>query len=238
MSDAIDLKMPGDQRPLQIGMVAYDDLTLLDLIGPQAVFSVVGTSHILSHSLAPVMGDSGVAIVPTATYADCPDHLDVLFVPGGRGTIAAMRDEALLAFLRRSAETARYVTSVCSGSLVLGAAGLLAGYKATTHWAVHDVLAEFAGVTPVRARVVTDRNRISGGGVTAGIDFGLTLLKALRGEEAAQLNQLLMEYDPEPPTDAGSPERAGEPLAGVARGLMAGFHEQVVAAARASAGAR
>ena len=182
------------------------------------------------------MGDSGVAIMPTCTYADCPDRLDMLFVPGGRGTIAAMEDAALLAFLRDQAETARYVTSVCSGSLVLGAAGLLNGYRATTHWAAHDVLGLFEGVSPEKARVVIDRNRVSGGGVTAGIDFGLELLTILRGETVAKLNQLLMEYDPKPPFEAGSPAGAGEQLTRLATELMSGFHDAAVAAARRSAG--
>ncbi len=162
----------------------------------------------------------------------------MLFVPGGRGTVAAMEDEELLAFLRNQAETARYITSVCSGSLVLGAAGLLNGYRATTHWATHDVLDLFDGVSPEKARVVIDRNRVSGGGVTAGIDFGLELLTVLRGESAAKLNQLLMEYDPKPPFEAGSPEGAGEQLTKLAKELMSGFRDAAAAAARRSPGHR
>ena len=225
-----ELEVPGGP-PLQIAMVAFDDLTLLDLIGPHAVFSNTSTLHIVSPSLAPVMSDSGLAIVPTCTYADCPTDLDVLFVPGGRGSLKAMQDSTLLDFLRERATTSRYVTSVCSGALVLGAAGLLEGYKATTHWAVHEVLSAFAGVEPVHGRVVIDRNRMTGGGVTAGIDFGLTLLAALRGDDVAKLTQLLMEYDPKPPFDAGSPERAGEETAQLGGQLMAGFAEASMQAA-------
>lgn len=238
MANDIDLVVTSDQPPLQIAMIAYDDLTLLDLVGPQAVFSTVGVSHIVSHSMTPVMGDSNMAIVPTCTYETCPKELDVLMVPGGRGTIAAMKDEVLLDFLRDRARTARYVTSVCSGSLVLAAAGVLRGYKSTSHWAVHDVLGEFEDVEPVEARVVIDRNRMSGGGVTAGIDFGLSLLRELRGEQVARLSQLLMEYDPQPPIDAGSPARAGAELTGIARGLMSGYRSAAAEAARASVGAK
>lgn len=238
MKDEITLKTSDEAPPLQIGLVAYDDLTLLDLVGPHTVFSLAGRSHIIARSLEPVMSDSGVAIVPTCTYADCPQDLDVLLVPGGRGAVAAMRDSTLLAFLQARESSTRFLTAVCSGPLVLAAAGLLRGYKSTSHWGVLDVLAEFDGVEAVSARVVVDRNRISGGGVTAGIDFGLTLLRELRGEHAAKLNQLLMEYDPQPPMDAGSPESAGEELAMLGRTLLAPYHAAIVDAARASVGAR
>ena len=228
-----NLDVPGGPL-LQIAMVAFDDLTLLDLIGPHAVFSNTATIHVVSPTLAPVISDSGLAILPTCTYADCPTELDVLFVPGGRGSLNAMQDTALLDFLRDRAKTSRYVTSVCSGALVLGAAGLLEGRKATTHWATHEVLGAFADVEPVRERVVIDGDRMTGGGVTAGIDFGLTLLAALRGEDVAKLTQLLMEYNPAPPFDAGSPEGAGEVIAQMGRGLMGGFAEASMQAARRS----
>lgn len=130
------------------------------------------------------------------------------FVPGGFGTWDVMNHDRALAFLRARAPHARYVTSVCSGALILASAGLLDGYKAATHWATFDALREL-GVEGVHNRVVTDRNRITGGGVTAGIDFGLTVLAALRGEAVAKTTQLLLEYDPQPPFDAGSPSRAG-----------------------------
>jgi cyclohexyl-isocyanide hydratase len=146
-------------------------------------------------------------------------------VPGGFGTGAAMADAELLSFLQHAAARADYVTSVCSGSLILGAAGLPQGYQATTHWALHDKLSQF-GAQPVKARVVTDRNRISGGGVTAGIDFGLTVLAKLRGVDVAKAVQLTMEYDPQPPFDAGSPEKAGADVVSTARALVDEFEER------------
>jgi cyclohexyl-isocyanide hydratase len=143
----------------------------------------------------------------------------VLFVPGGFGTAAAMADAEILSFLANRAPRAKYVTSVCSGSLILGAAGLLKGYKATSHWALRDALSLF-GAEPVEGRVVTDRNRITGGGVTAGIDFGLVMLAKMRGDDAARLTQLTMEYDPAPPFNAGSPAGAGPDLVKQALSFM------------------
>lgn len=237
MTTDIELDATSGGPRLQIAMIAYPDLTVLDLVGPHAVFSTTADSHIVGKTLEPVMGDAGLAIVPTVTYDDCPTDLDVLFVPGGRGALAALEDAELLSFLRDRAASARYVTAACSGTLVLAAAGLMNGYKATTHWASHDTLSVFEGVTPVRARVVADGNRFSGGGVTAGIDFGLTLLAELRGAEVAQLNQLLMEYDPQPPFDAGSEAGAGPAISGLARQLFGPYNAAVDAAARRSPGA-
>ena len=200
--------MEHTQAPLQVGMLLYPGLTLLDLIGPQTAWAWHAKIHLVWKTRDLIMSDSGVAIQPTATFAECPHDLDILFVPGGFGTAAAMQDRAVLDFLAARAAHARYITSVCSGSLILGAAGLLHGYKATSHWALRDRLSLF-GAEPVDARVVVDRNRITGGGVTAGIDFGLVLLAQLRGEEVAKATQLAMEYDPEPPFQAGSPTSAG-----------------------------
>ena len=150
---------------------------------------------------------AGFSIVPTTSFAECP-QLDVICVPGGGGQVALMGDEETLAFLRKQAAGARYVTSVCTGSLVLGAAGLLKGYKSACHWSSREYLPAF-GAIPVAERVVRDRNRLSGGGVTAGIDFGLTMAAELAGEEVAKTIQLALEYDPQPPFDSGSPEKAG-----------------------------
>ena len=163
--------------------------------------------HMIWKTLDPVPTDAGFSIVPTTTFADCP-QLDVICVPGGGGQVALMTDDETLDFLRKQAATARYVTSVCTGSLVLGAAGLLKGYKSACHWAWRDMLPASAPF-PVAERVVRDRNRISGGGVTAGIDFGLTVAAELAGEEVAKSIQLVLEYDPQPPFDSGSPEKAG-----------------------------
>jgi len=172
------------QPPLVIGMLLYPAFTMLDLIGPLTVFSMHSKLHLLWKTLEPVASDSGVAMVPTTLLSDCPEKLDVLFVPGGFGTEAAMADAELIAFLQSAAQRADYITSVCSGALLLGAAGLMKGYRATTHWAIHDTLSQF-GAQPVKARVVTDRNRISGGGVTAGIDLALALIEADYGPEVA-----------------------------------------------------
>jgi cyclohexyl-isocyanide hydratase len=179
-----------------------------------------GQTHLAWKTLDPVPSDSGPAIVPTTTFAECPMDLDVLFVPGGLGTAAVMDDADVLRFLAERAPRAKYVTSVCSGSLILAAAGLLDGYRATTHWAAYDALAAF-GVDVSDERVVIDRNRLTGGGVTAGIDFGLTLLAQLRGDAVAQMTQLAMEYDPAPPFDAGSPKRAAPELVELTRNAIA-----------------
>ncbi len=222
---------PQNPAPLQIGMVIYPRLTLLDLVGPQTVFGMHGVTHLVAERLEPVTSDSGVALLPTTTYEQCPKELDVLFVPGGEGTAEAMQDSKLLAFLRSRAERARYITSVCSGSLILAAAGLLQGYRATTHWTSLDVLSAF-GVTPEAARVVTDRNRMTGGGVTAGIDFGLVLLAELRGEPIAKMTQLAMEYDPQPPFNAGSPASAGAEAVSLVRQFVAPVHDRTLQIAK------
>ena len=209
-----------EQSPLQLGMLLYPHMTLLDLAGPQATLGFHSITHLISNSLAPVLTDSGVSIVPTATYQTCPEDLDVLFVPGGFGTNLALQQEELLNFLARAGKRARFITSVCSGSVLLAAAGLLDGYRAATHWAVYEQLETFPNVTGVHERVVIDRNRFTGGGVTAGIDFGLTLLAALRGEETARMTQLMMEYDPQPPFNTGTPALAGPELTAMAEAAM------------------
>jgi len=195
--------------PIQIGILLYPNVTQLDATGPAQVLSRVPGAklHMIWKTLDPVPTDAGFSIVPTTTFADCP-RLDVICVPGGGGQTVLMTDDETLDFLRKQAATARYVTSVCTGSLVLGAAGLLKGYKSACHWAWRDMLPAF-GAIPVAQRVVRDRNRISGGGVTAGIDFGLTVAAELAGEEVAKSIQLVLEYDPQPPFDSGSPEKAG-----------------------------
>jgi len=217
--------MEQTQPPLQIGMLLFPGLTLLDLIGPQTVFSWFADIHLVWKTRDPVISDTGIGIRPSATFADCPQDLDLLFVPGGMGQPALMEDREVLAFLADRGPKSKYVTSVCSGSLLLGAAGLLKGYRATSHWAVRDTLRDF-GAEPVEGRVVIDRNRISGGGVTAGIDFGLVVLAKLRGDDAAKLTQLAMEYDPEPPFNAGSPNSAGPALVAQALSFMSAALEK------------
>jgi cyclohexyl-isocyanide hydratase len=195
-------------EPLQIGLVIFPKVTQLDLTGPVQVFSSVPGAkvHLIWKRIEPVASDSVLVLTPTITFADCP-QLDVICVPGGVGTDDMVNDEEVLDFLRRQAERAKYVTSVCTGSLVLGAAGLLGGYRAATHWSAMDHLAPF-GATPAKTRVCVDRNRITGGGVTAGIDFALTLVSILLNREAAEAIQLRLEYDPAPPFNAGSPDTA------------------------------
>jgi len=192
-----------------IGMLLFPQVTQLDLTGPvQFLSRLPGVRiHLLWKDTMPVMTDAGFSINPTTSFDACP-QLDVLCVPGGFGIVDLLGDTVTLDFLRGQAAGARYVTSVCNGSLVLGAAGLLRGYRSACHWNWRRFLEPF-GAIPDAARIVRDRNRISGGGVTAGIDFALALAAELGGEEAARMLQLGFEYDPQPPFDCGSPERAG-----------------------------
>jgi cyclohexyl-isocyanide hydratase len=194
--------------PFSIGLLLFPRLTQLDLTGPYEVFSRMPGAkvHLVWKTTDPVRSDAGMAILPTASLADCPD-LDLLCVPGGPGQIALMDDEEVLGFLRERAAAARFVTSVCTGALVLGAAGLLRGYRAATHWMSMDQLEAF-GAVPVAERVVFDRNRITGGGVTAGIDFALAVVARIAGEAVARAIQLQLEYDPAPPFRSGSPATA------------------------------
>jgi cyclohexyl-isocyanide hydratase len=193
-----------------IGMLLYPKFTALDLFGPHHVFiSMMGAKvHLVAKTSDPVSTDTGVKITPTMTFADCPKKLTVLFVPGGTdGTTAAARDKETRDFVAERGAAADWITSVCTGSLVLGAAGLLDGYEATSHWIVRDALKAF-GAKPVARRVVVDRNRVTGAGVTSGFDFALNLCKQLRNDDYAKAVQLFSEYNPQPPFDSGSPEKA------------------------------
>jgi cyclohexyl-isocyanide hydratase len=162
-------------------------------------------------------------LTPTITFADCP-QLDVICVPGGFGTDDMVNDEEMLDFLRRQAKGAKYITSVCTGSLVLGAAGLLRGYRATTHWSAMENLAPF-GATPTKTRVCVDRNRVTGGGVTAGIDFALTLVSLMIDRQAAEMIQLRLEYNPAPPFNSGSPDTAPPEVLARMRERIAPFQQ-------------
>ena len=195
-------------KPLHIAFLLFPDVTQLDLTGPAQVLSRLGEARLdlVAKGRDPVRTDAQFDLLPTASFAEVP-RADILCVPGGFGTVAAMEDEATLAWLRLVGAEASWVTSVCTGSLLLGAAGLLKGYRAACHWASREQLAWF-GAEPVAERVVFDRNRVTGGGVTAGIDFALALTAAIRGEDHARFVQLSLEYDPAPPFDSGSPERA------------------------------
>jgi cyclohexyl-isocyanide hydratase len=193
---------------LSVGMVLFPGLTQLDLAGPYEVLArMPGTTvYLVADTLAPVRTERGLTITPDATFDDVPP-LDVICVPGGPGVDPLMEDARLLGFLRAQAQRARYVTSVCTGALLLGAAGLLQGYRATTHWLSLDLLPLF-GAVPVKERVVIDRNRLTGGGVTAGIDLGLVVAAELCGRAVAEEIQLTIEYDPAPPFQSGSPRTA------------------------------
>lgn len=205
----------------QIGFLVYPSMTQLDMAGPAQVFTALPQTdvHYVWKSMEPVPTDARFSVLPTATFADCP-QLNVVCVPGGPGQMALMSDEVVHAFLRRQAEGARYVTSVCTGSLVLAAAGLLKGRKAACHWAFRDQLAAF-GAEAQNDRVVRDDKFFTGGGVTAGIDFGLRLAAALAGDEVAQKIQLALEYDPQPPFSGNPSDVDAELAAAVKRRLTA-----------------
>lgn len=199
-----------DRRPT-LAMIAYPGMFPLDLVGPLSVFSLMGTHkvEIIWKTKENVRADAGLVLAPSMTFEEAPAEVDILFVPGGGlGTVEAMKDPIVLDFLTSRAEKASYITSVCTGSLILAAAGLLRGYRATSHWAVRERLSEL-GATPVEERVVVDRNRVSGAGVSAGIDMALTLAQTLAGETIARAIQLNIEYDPHPPFDGGTPQKTG-----------------------------
>ena len=209
----------------KIAMLLYPGFTALDLVGPQYFFaSLMGaTVQLVAKDRTPVMSDTGLAIMPTATLDECEPNLDVLFVPGsGVGVLNAMEDPTLVAFVADRGARAKWVTSVCTGSLLLARAGLLTGYRATGHWMARDVLADF-GAIPVNERVVRDRNRMTGAGVSAGLDLGLTMTAELRDRAYAEGVQLLAEYAPAPPFNAGTPETAPKAVADLISGMFPGF---------------
>jgi cyclohexyl-isocyanide hydratase len=194
---------------MNIVFVLFPNLTQLDFTGPLQVLSRLPGArvHLAASTMAPVSTDTpALTIPPTTTFADCPPP-DLLCVPGGFGVDDAIRDAELMAFVRRAGERARWLTSVCTGAFVLGAARLLKGKKATTHWAYHAELAR-VGAIPTKARVVRDGNVVTGGGVTAGLDFAFSVAAEVAGEAVARAIQLGLEYDPHPPFDCGTPERA------------------------------
>ncbi|MBF7695817.1 DJ-1/PfpI family protein [Acinetobacter sp. EC115] len=192
-------------QKISIGFLLFPGVTQLDLTGPYEVFSRSPNTaiYLIWKDKRPVMSEKGLEINPNTTFDACPD-LDIICIPGGPGQIELMDDEDTLNFIKTKSLTAKLITSVCTGSLLLGAAGLLVGYKATSHWASIDQLKLF-GAIPITERIVTDRNRITGAGVTSGIDFALKVVSDTFGEEVARRIQLHMEYDPHPPFDSGSP---------------------------------
>jgi cyclohexyl-isocyanide hydratase len=210
----------------QIGMLIFPRLTQLDMTGPYEVLARLPNTkvHLVAHTMAPVRTDRGMEIVPTVTFAECPP-LDMIMVPGGPGQQDLMEDEVVLEFLRRQARSAKYITSVCTGSLVLGAAGLLKGRRATSHWAAIEHL-KALGAIPVAEKVVTDGNVITGAGVTSGIDFALKVASILEGEDVARQIQLQIEYDPAPPFNSGSPKTASPEMLATVRSRLAALNEQ------------
>jgi cyclohexyl-isocyanide hydratase len=223
-------------QPFHIGFLLFARLTQLDLTGPYEILSRMPDTetHLVAKTLAPVRAERGMQIVPTTTLGACPP-LDLLCVPGGIGINDVITDPEMLAFIRRMAAGARYVTSVCTGSLGLAAAGLLRGKRAACHWAAREGL-KGLGAIPVDQRIVVDGKFISGGGVTAGIDFALAVVDELKGREVAETIQLMVEYDPHPPFDAGSPKRASPAVMAELARLMEPFRrERDLAVSRAAA---
>ncbi len=195
-------------EPINVVFVLFPNVTQLDFTGPLQVLSRLpdASVHLAAREMRPIKTDAVLTLNPTCTFSDCP-QADVICVPGGFGVDDAINDAALMSFVKAQAETARYITSVCTGAFVLGAAGLLNGKRATTHWAYHDELAK-VGAIPVKERVVRDGNVFTGGGVTAGVDFAFALMAEIAGDDHARAVQLGLEYDPAPPFDAGAPQKA------------------------------
>ena len=237
MTGTFESGAPGSwQGNEKIGIVLYDQMTALDVIGPHYFLGRLPGAeiHFIADTLRPVPTENGLILTSTATFETCPKDLDVLMIGGGSsGTLAAMGDPAMLAFLADRGSRAKWVTSVCTGSLVLGQAGLLRGYRATSHWVGRPLLKEF-GAIEVDQRVVFDRNRATGAGVTAGLDLALALVQRLRPLEFAQTMQLLAEYHPEPSLDSGTPERAPAPVLAKARSQTDDFADGVREIARSA----
>lgn len=224
---------PTWDKPLSVATLIFPGITAIDYIGPATVLGFFSNIDLCWKDLSPIPSDIGLPIMPTMTFEECTGKYDILLVPGGGGIGGVLDDPEILEFLRRVAKRSDYVTSVCNGSLFLAAAGLLDGYKSATYWAVYEILESF-GVTGVRQRVVEDRNRISGGGMTAGIDFGLTLLAKLRGEKAAKLAQLLIEYNPAPPFSCGSPDQSEPAILELAGDVTQGLAQSIINGAERS----
>jgi transcriptional regulator GlxA family with amidase domain len=224
-------------RSVRIAMLLFPGMTALDLVGPQTLLAGMAQDslYLVAEQIGPVATDTGLALVATHSFETCPQALDVLFVPGGDGTPAQMRNPTLLAFLRERAARATWLTSVCTGSLILGAAGLLRGYRATSHWCLRDAALPLLGAEPVAERVVFDRNRVTGAGVSAGLDLGLALAARLRGAEYARTAQLVAEYAPVPPFQAGTPAQAGPAAVEAADAILAPLVAGATEAARSLA---
>ena len=221
---------------MRIGLALFPGLCQLDMTGPHEVLVRLPGAEVdvVAREAEPLRTDRGLTIAPDVTLDAAPQY-DVFVMPGGPGQQELMVDDAWLGFLRDQAAGAQVMMGVCTGSLVMGAAGLLRGYKATTHWSCHDLLA-LLGAEPVDRRVVIDRDRVTAAGVTSGIDGALALVELLFGRETAERIQLGMEYQPEPPTRAGSPHTAPPGLVAAMRESGAKFYaERRAACERAAA---
>lgn len=217
----------------QIALLIYPEFTALDLVGPQYMLAnLMGAKvHLVARTLAPVRSDTGITVVPTMTMDQCPADLDLLFLPGGSmGTLAAMNDTAFIQWIADRGARAKLVASVCTGSMLLGQAGLLRGKRATSHWSTHAVLKDL-GAIPVDERVVWDGKIVTGAGVSAGLDLGLSIVAHLRDRLYAESVQLLAEYAPKPPFNAGTPATAPK----VATQMMSAMFSDLVAQMRATA---
>lgn len=226
---------------LRIAFILFPDLTPMDMVGPHLAMAAMTNTevHIVWKDKRPVRGDNGLMLVPSTTFEECPKDLDILCVPGGpRGTAPALLDDELLDFIADRGTRAKYVTSVCTGSLLLGAAGLLKGYRANCYWGTRDILPLFGAVPVEGDRVVVDRNRITGGGVTAGIDFGLYLTGLLRGPAMGRLQELIFEYNPQPPFGTGTPEKASKETFQLARTVLKPALDNIRRASEAQAAKR
>ncbi|MEM7662080.1 MAG: DJ-1/PfpI family protein [Pseudomonadota bacterium] len=224
------------QKPYKIAFLIYPEMTQLDFTGPAEVLGLMPDAEIVLvwKSLDPVRSENGISFLPHASTSDDARY-DMICVPGGVACTDLMTDEEVLGWLRMQAETAEYITSVCTGSLILAAAGLLNGYNAGCHWAWAEHLKKF-GAKPTRERVVTDRNRITAGGVTAGIDFGFKIVERRFGRDLAEAFQLGIEYDPEP-FSGGVPETARAEIVEMVKANAAASHADRLAAIDASAAA-
>jgi cyclohexyl-isocyanide hydratase len=234
--------IPSDQKgvsvsnaPLEIGLLFFPGMTQLDVTGPFEVFARLPGAriHLLWKRIEPITSDVGLTLMPTTTFADCP-KLDVLCVGGGPGQMALMDDLEVLRFIAQAGASARYVTSVCAGCFILAGAGLLDGYQSACHWLSRDQLSVL-GAIPVEARIVVDRNRISGGGVTAGIDFAFRVAAELCGDDVARRLQLMLEYNPEPPFDITEQNAPPELLAQIRAAAGPMLEERLQSSLRAVA---
>ncbi len=221
-------------------MLMYPEFTAIDLVAPQYFLAgLMGAKvHLIAASLEPVKTDTGLIFVPSMTLDDCPPDLDVLFVPGGtRGTLAAMRDKSLVDWVADRGQRAKLVSSVCTGSMILAQAGLLRGKRATSHWVTRELLTHF-GATPVNKRVVWDGKVVTGAGVSAGIDLGISISARLRDDTYAQAQQLLAEYAPQPPFNSGTPEMAPQNVVDLVSGRFDALRSQIIESAKDSLGAQ